>query len=207
MRKRKLEGIFQYIYWDDIDEGAFEGPLNDWHSHETAIFNNVSQFRTVVQAGGNCGMYPLFLSRMFDKVITFEPDKTNFEILSTNIEYHKIKNIQAMNFALGEDFYSTGLRKVNPMNCGMHYIDSTCGTDISVVPLDWYQDDIDSLDLIWFDMEGYEYNALMGSMELINQYNPVIMVENANNAIDRILVSCNYHRHEVSHMDTLYKKD
>jgi hypothetical protein len=53
----------------------------------------------VVQAGGNCGVWPLWLADKFARVVTFEPDPTNFRALVMNTS--TAPNVLAIPAALG----------------------------------------------------------------------------------------------------------
>lgn len=46
------------------------------------------QLRTVIQAGGNIGAWPVWLAANFVDVMTFEPEKTNYQCLVRNTEAH-----------------------------------------------------------------------------------------------------------------------
>jgi hypothetical protein len=40
--------------------------------------------RTVIQAGGHCGLYSYQYSNLFDTVYTFEPEEVNYTCLTEN---------------------------------------------------------------------------------------------------------------------------
>ena len=74
-RKCGHEGVDELL-WVTSDSGAFgnekDGPLFDWIQDHEDFMSHVKNFDTVVQAGGNCGMYPRFYKNYFKNVYTFE---------------------------------------------------------------------------------------------------------------------------------------
>ena len=64
--------------------------------------------RLVVQAGGNIGAWPTWLSKKFDQVHTFEPEPTNYKCLVHNTE--KLPNVLAYNEALSDTYGAEGMR-------------------------------------------------------------------------------------------------
>lgn len=126
----------------------------------------------VVQAGGNVGIYPMFLARHFASVHTFEPDPTNFECLTRNL-HGRAANVFIRNAALGSEEGLCDMVVVEANNCGAHKIDTEDG-EIPVVT-------IDSLDLkpslIWLDIEGHELEALKGAQRTLSVCSPTIILE------------------------------
>lgn len=204
-KPENIEG-FDGFHWDKADVGAWWGPLNDWNVSHRDFIDSLPNRRTVIQAGGNLGLYPTLLSSRFEHVITFEPDPDNFEILHKNIEHHKLANVIAINSALGEANRETAMVKGPADNVGMHRIDDAGPTKVPMLALDSIFDEFkDHIDLIWLDIELYEFPALKGAMKTIDQFKPVVMVENANNGIAWLLAEHGYRETRVSKMDTIFE--
>jgi FkbM family methyltransferase len=123
-----------------------------------------------VQAGGNCGVYPLELSRHFSQVYTFEPDSHNFECLLINCR--GVENIQARCAALADKECTVALQ-LNPNNCGSHHV-SGSGT-IPALTIDSLK--LDACDLIALDVEGYEWPALQGAYRTLDLFHPTLILE------------------------------
>lgn len=123
----------------------------------------------VVQAGGNCGIFPKMLAKYFKTVYTFEPDEANYECLALNATE---KNIYAYPWALGEKAGTTEMHRF-PSNVGAHYIEGA-GT-IPVVTID--EMEYAACNLIALDVEGAEFIALKGAVNTIKKFKPTIIIE------------------------------
>lgn len=157
------------LWWPASDEACFAA-VQDEVLYTQKMVDFCKNKRTVVQAGGNVGVFPLVFAKHFEKVLSFEPDKTNFECLSRNTG--GVKNIEIINAALGDRHKTSGLHRKDD-NCGAHYLEGN--GDIVVVPLDDFE--LTECDLLQLDIEGYEYFALQGATETIKRSKPVIICE------------------------------
>ena len=59
-RDEEVDGIRGW-WWPIADDGAWDGPSKDWQELKNALAF-VKQKGVVVQAGGNCGLYPRLLA-------------------------------------------------------------------------------------------------------------------------------------------------
>lgn len=126
---------------------------------------------TCIQAGGNVGVYPRALAGYFDHVITFEPDKANYDCLVKNVAEQT--NVRTIRAALGDEpgFVSTtphergnsgAVHVVKGRDTVMHRIDDFARL---------------GCDLIWLDIEGYEEPALKGAAQTVEKFKPAIIIE------------------------------
>lgn len=126
-------------------------------------------FDVAVQAGGNMGVWPRVMGQRFKTVYTFEPDPVNFRCLCANAP---AENIFKFNAALGSQHVTVDLAR-EAGNAGAHYIDGA-----GVIPTLLIDDlALPGCDLIYLDIEGFEYRALSGAYRTIDNYRPVIVVE------------------------------
>ena len=144
--------------------------------HRIAKF--VSHRVTMIQAGGNCGVYVKQYAELFETVYTFEPDPTNFHCLQQNVQDAHVHKVQA---CLGESPGHVGLY-TQGKNAGGYYINSSHGP-LEMRTVDSLQ--LDSCNLIHLDIEGYELPALRGSVETIKRHHPVIALEYKDNQAQR----------------------
>lgn len=139
-------------------------------------FLPISQRYCAVQAGGHIGIWPKKLSERFEHVFTFEPIDVNMECLLANVADRK--NIVVTQGCLGDE------RKIVEMefserNTGKHCIrrhGAKKYTETSMVRLD---DDprITKVDAMFLDVEGYEWQAIMGAEKIVARDKPFLVLE------------------------------
>jgi FkbM family methyltransferase len=148
-----------------------------------------TQHRVVVQAGGCSGLWPLALSKYFDKVYTFEPATINFRCLQTNVAL--IGNITAFPCALGEKRQRVGLTRPK-VGAGLWRVDGD--GDVQMETLDGVI--TDPVDAIVLDVEGSEVSVLRGAERIISTHHPLLWFEYLNHTeeIDAFLEAHGYTR-------------
>lgn len=136
-----------------------------------AVYPLCRSFRVAVQAGGNCGIWPAALGKKFERVYTFEPDPMNFRCLCANAP---AENIIKFNAALGYRHEMIDLVR-QPDNCGAHSVARDAKGGLPTLCIDDLS--LRECDLIYLDIEGYEFRALRGALATIERCHPVIVVE------------------------------
>jgi len=138
------------------------------------LLPHTRQRRTCIQAGSAMGIWPIRLAQFFARVITFEPEPVNYECAVANMG--GIENIECINAALGKDNTKRIHIEVPPKLTGNACAGQVMpGGDIETVCIDDLG--LDDVDLIYLDIEGSEYDALMGAKLTINECRPVIGLE------------------------------
>jgi FkbM family methyltransferase len=203
MRKVGIEGVDEFI-WPTSDFNAFHWPLQDWINDHRWFMHYVKNKNVVVQAGGCCGMYPRFYANYFKTVYTFEPNELNYYCLVKNID--NIQNIHHRNCALGKEEKLIGLdAPTDPgeeTNRGMFTVNETL-SDIPMITVDSLN--LEECDLIHFDLEGYETNALIGAAKTIDKFNPVVIVERDSGG--ELLRSIGYQLVVRTSMDSIFVRN
>lgn len=124
----------------------------------------------VLQAGGNCGAWPMKLAPLFGAVYTFEPDPVNFGALCLNTM--GLKNVIKLQAALGQERNLIDLDRTGS-NCGAHFVSGR-----GLLPTLRIDDlCLRTCDLLWLDIEGQELEALIGARDTIFNCKPVIVFE------------------------------
>ena len=196
--------------WPAADEKSWEGQ-NEHLNLVDHILPYVKNKNIMIQAGGNCGLVLNTFTPHFNFIYTFEPDPINFYCLTQNISKDNVYKIQA---CLGKSNGTTQtqqlIRPDRPHDTGGVHIHGE-----GFVPLL----SIDSLnlpecDLIQLDVEGYELNALLGAIETIKKYKPVLCVEFCEKWLNRydatsekilnLLDSLNYTHIETYGVDRIF---
>jgi FkbM family methyltransferase len=154
---------------DDNDFGTFKVL-----SQETDLLEKVKPFlkgnKVIVQAGGNCGMQVEKFAHFFETVYTFEPDPINFHCLVNNLMFTNVVKFQC---CLGNEHKMVSMVTV-PNQIGGFYVDPSKGT-IPTLRIDDLN--LENCDFIQLDVEGYQLFALMGGIDTIKKFKPVICVE------------------------------
>jgi FkbM family methyltransferase len=140
---------------------------------------------TVLDLGANIGVYTLIFAKLVGKsghVFAFEPDPTNFEILSKNVKENKHENVTLVQKAVSEKNDKIKLF-VSKRNHASHRIfdseEKRNSIEVDVITLDTYfKKNKNPINFIKIDVEGVEGATLLGASNIIkNSKDLVIMME------------------------------
>jgi FkbM family methyltransferase len=167
------------IKWRNDDHETLQIIVNEYHYifrrqiqklRETGVIVGSS----LIQAGGNSGLYPLLFTSLFNPVITFEPNPLNFHCLVNNCQ---MNNVIKFNAAVGAK--NGKIRSVEnfAINSGMNTVEEIEeGNDyIPMVMIDSFE--FDDVGMMQLDVEGFEMDALEGAKKTIKKNRPVLMIE------------------------------
>ena len=140
----------------------------------TEVLKYCDKRRTIIQAGGNCGIWPKEFAQHFERVITFEPDLLNFRCLVENVTEGNVFPYRA---ALGSGSGNCEIYEGTPHNCGDLRVRVGKG-NVPVMAIDSLG--IQDCDLIYLDIQGMEAAALNGGIQTIGRSRPVVAYEWAN---------------------------
>jgi FkbM family methyltransferase len=179
--------------------GALEGfrMATEWARYRAFVYGNWEPVITqamishvkcgmcVFDVGAHLGYYSLLAAKCVGpcgKVVAFEPSAKNFSLLRKNIELNKLTYVRLVNQAvfcrpervtlsLPLDNESSGNWSINADKGGerIHVqadtIDRFCHRN-QIMP-----------DFLKIDVEGAEYDVLMGAVESIQRYRPKLLIE------------------------------
>lgn len=128
----------------------------------------------VLDIGANIGYYTIQLGRLvgpLGKVIAFEPDVDNFQLLEQNVRANGFTNIELVNAAVADWCGRSPLHR-SPNNPGDHRLfnpEETRDTvDVEVTTLDaFFQRRDRRVDFIKMDIQGAELHAIHGARGVI----------------------------------------
>ena len=165
----------QYKNWwtPDYDTEAVDYVVNEWLQKGKKILDMCEQKRNVIQAGGNLGIFPAKLSEHFDTVHTFEPVDHNYECMIKNLE--GLSNIRSHQQGLSNHEHHAHIDWQAPKNCGAIRL-AEADAGMHMITIDSLG--LTDVDLLWLDLEGYEYKALQGAIHTLKQSKPVVVLEN-----------------------------
>ncbi len=147
------------------------------------IKNNLNTGDAYVDIGANIGQHSLFASRVVGeagKVIAFEPVAQIYNQFTKSVEINSIKNIEIHNLACGEETKEMFIYMTESNMGGSSLVfgsETREKEKIQVVTADSVLKDESHIDFIKIDVEGYEYEALLGLVETLKDHHPKIMLE------------------------------
>ena len=173
------------FYFEEEDRSFISFLItNDEYERETceAIESILKPGDTFVDLGANIGFYTLIASRIVGengKVFSFEPTPSTFQTLKKNIKENNFSNIVIAEDNAVSNVSGVAHFKVTEGSEMNSVTNSNDESTISVkkISLDKYFSNIDhnKIDLIKMDIEGQEYNALLG-MKKINLNNKSLKI-------------------------------
>jgi FkbM family methyltransferase len=151
------------------------------------INNKFSKPIVIFDVGAHYGeSIKLFLKKLsIDKIYSFEASPQNFKILKKNICNIQSNKVKIFNFGLGEDNSDSFINQttesssstINELNKNSKYFEKKLKIlnvknkkyfyhklPIKIITLDYFiqKNNIQNIDLIKIDTEGYEYNIMKG---------------------------------------------
>ena len=139
----------------------------------------------VLDFGANIGVFSVAMARRFPgaKVISFEPEKSNYEILEKNAKLNPgvIPVRKAISNQTGEQEFFSSLHKYSSSLIREHMVESTFSEKVSRVTIGDILNEynLDKIDIIKMDIEGGEIKALRGMNDTIKKNQVVLITEYA----------------------------
>lgn len=177
-----LDGYRMYIDWN-----RFRGFVyGTWEPDvASAVTSKVKPGMMVADIGAHIGYYTLLLAKCVGpsgRVFSFEPSPANFDFLEKNVRVNTLQNVQLFAQALysrseeitinvPEDIHHSG-------DASVRHIDRSTQLRVKAITLDSFC----TLsrfrpDFLKMDVEGAEYDVLMGGQEVIAQARPRMLIE------------------------------
>lgn len=176
----------QKLFLDKEDSLMLSIKNNDHELTEIKFLKQIiKNGDTVLDLGANIGVYTLIFAKLVGKsghVFAFEPDPTNFEILSKNVKENKHENVTLVQKAVSEKNDKIKLF-VSKRNHASHRIfdseEKRNSIEVDVITLDTYfKKNKNPINFIKMDVEGVEGATLLGASNIIkNSKDLVIMME------------------------------
>lgn len=153
-----------YEIYDDSSTQYFDKELVKFNKKD--VFVDCGSY-----TGDTIEMYLKYCEGKYEKIIGFEADKDNFDILEKKVNENTsmdIYNIGVWN--------KTDNLKFNNIGSGSGKIDREGSINIHVDSIDNILVNVDNVSLIKMDIEGSEMEALIGAYETIVKWKPTLMI-------------------------------
>jgi len=148
--------------------------------------------KTLYDIGSHIGIFTIFFAKTSGKtgkVIAFEPNPDTYIKIKKNVELNGLDNVQILNVGIGDkqEIKTLVVRRNMPgtgsmeKNIQLHMLKErkAKSLQVKVYTLDGCieANKLPKPDFIKIDIEGMEYNALLGMAETISKYKPSIYIE------------------------------
>lgn len=157
------------------------GEFTYQQTHRDYVLSFVDKFDVAIDVGANVGFWSKDFCKKFKNVWAFEPVQDVIECYRKNMEsfdnWHMeevgLSDEQAENVRLFKGIDNSGggsmMEGFESASNQVEYID--------IKKLDDYINVFNSVDLIKADIQGHEYEFLVGSMKFLEVFNPTISLE------------------------------
>lgn len=142
-----------------------------WHKLKAAL-ERVTNFETAVDCGGHVGYFSYHLVKRFNYVAAFEPMAEHRECFKKNMPDD---NYTLHPFALGAKEGRVSLT-VPKGSSGGTFVSGN--GEIEMRTLDSFS--LEDVGFLKCDVEGFELQVVMGGVDTIRTYKPVILIEQKN---------------------------
>jgi FkbM family methyltransferase len=191
-----------------------------------AVFSFVKPGYVCLDIGANIGVYSVIfgnLSRSAERVHSFEPVDHIRARLQANVRLNGMDSINVNGFALGSDpgslemlqikegrfrgGASTFVKTENVAEMGESEFEK-CQVEIRTLDQYLVDVDLDRVDFVKIDVEGFELNVLRGAENTLSQFKPTIILEyderrhgEQSDSIKELLRRHGYHTYQFTSFD------
>lgn len=147
-----------------------DGRLAYQYKKFEAAFERCNKFEVAIDVGAHVGLFSYWAAKKFDRVVAFEPVAAHRECFKKNVE---ADNVELFDCALGA---AEGTVSIDTTEGSSG--DSKVGTAVGDIPMRTLDSfNLQKVDFIKADCEGFEENVFLGAGETIRKWKPVIIVE------------------------------
>ena len=177
-----LEGYRMSIDWNRFRSFVY----GTWEPEVfRAVTATVKPGMTVIDIGAHIGYYTLLFSKYVGPngyVFSFEPLPGNYALLQKNILLNNLQNVHPLNQAVflrtQEIVITVPDEQPNPGSGSMYTEKGAKQYHVDAVSLDDYcEKSAIRPDLLKIDVEGAEYDVLMGAVNTIDRCRPKLLIE------------------------------
>jgi len=193
--KRYQQTMKRFYFGRQIKKGIFRT--------EEQEFDKLAQWvqagDLVLDIGANIGYYTIGLSKLVGRqgrVLAFEPEPNNFELLTANVARFPFKNVTLLNVAASDKMANLGM-SIPIFDNGLDNSYMATLTDnieelsVLCLPIDVLLISL-PVTLAKIDVEGHEMSVLRGMKKLLKRDHPVLIVEGDSDEVASYLNAFGY---------------
>jgi FkbM family methyltransferase len=180
------DGITMYLNENDHVISRHLAFHKVWEPYETTVTKKFLDKNTIfIDIGANIGYYSLLAGSISKKVLSFEPEKKNFQILSENISVNSFYNITPYNYAITNNIGTSNFYLNTKGNAGDHrfFSDDLLQTNeervcvqVNCITLDEFcSKNFIEPNIIKMDIQGSEMLALQGMKKILNESKDLVL--------------------------------
>ena len=166
-----------------------------WNYYNT-LLKFLSNPRTIVEVGSNIGIDTIFMSKKLkpkNKIIAFEPCIYYRIILKKNIAKNDIRNIKVYPYFVSSEnnkkikIYEN-LSSASAIQELSEFFPPYRSEICNTITLDYFftkKHQINSLDLIKIDTDGWDQHVIEGSKKIISRFHPFLLIEFSGYALKK----------------------
>ena len=192
IERKYSNNLAQFNFYASIQvasKAKKQGIENTLLNNSIKLLKSDDDDRTIFDVGTNFGYLSLVWAKTLcknGKVYSFEPHKYLFKSFIKSIKSSGLQNhIIAENLAVGNE---NGTIDINLLSATSNTLDldnkkyNNKNEKTKIITLDNYieEKNVAKCDLVKIDVDGIEYEILLGSQELINKMQPIFIVETNN---------------------------
>jgi FkbM family methyltransferase len=156
-----------------------------WEEHQHEVIDKYLNSNSIaLEVGAHIGTLTVKLSKTVQKVYAFEPIENSFKLLNKNLQLNNCNNVQTFQKGVADKISSTYVRWVGEKNAGGTgleggYLSKSNNLKekikVNLISIDSLN--LDKLDYIKVDAEGYEELVIKGAQNTIKKHLPLIVLE------------------------------
>jgi len=164
-----ITGSGVHGYWLGVYENGKQRTFAQW----------VKAGNVVYDIGANVGYYTLLASTLVGEtgqVLAFEPLPDNLTFLEKHLALNSIHNTRMFEVAVSDENGTAMFSEMSERSSG--HLDSTGKMEVRTVKLDtlYKNGEIPPPVVMKIDVEGAEYQVLMGALSILEEHHPVIFL-------------------------------
>jgi FkbM family methyltransferase len=215
--------VNEFVFVIHKNDTCVSDSLRSNQLYEKFFLSFVKQFidpsKNIIDLGANIGTHSVIFSTYTSGIVySFEPQKMVYDVLTKNITLNRCDNVRTFNFGGSDkdDLFYMNVDYESKINhgafriCDKTYIEPNNALKIECKQIDRLN--LQNIGFIKIDVEGHEYQCMLGLVNTIQKYNPVIMIEVHDSCPQQadtfnLLYELNYTKYiKLSHCDYVFFK-